>query len=198
MFLLVTWPGVKSDYHVRGLCCCWGCDDVHGPCCVMSVVHAASREHVDVYGLCSHRRPCWCPWFVLLLKAIWMTVVWIATWSHVDIHSLCCHLEPWWCPGSTLQPWAVLISEVCTPAGGHDGVPQQQFRLDCGNTTNLTKNTQRLAFNYKLLRTVSRWLSWDGAASQTSLARVWGIPTLFYYTETGQQRNQLALPGFHN
>lgn len=86
----------KKWHHVSGLCCCWGYDDVHGPCCVMSVVCAATGSHVGAHGLCSHRRPCWYPWFILPPKAMWMIV-------------------------AVLPPKAMLMATAYAATKGHDG-----------------------------------------------------------------------------
>lgn len=94
MLMTVAYAATKGHDTVHGLSCshglCWcswsflpaeatkrcmvcaaeGCVDIQ-----MCMVCAPSRGHVDVHGLCYHRRLCWCLWFVLLPETMLMSMV---------------------------------------------------------------------------------------------------------------------------
>lgn len=50
-----------------------GHDSAHSPCCWQvdgAMVCVTTKGQVTDHGLCSHLRPCWCLWSVLLLRAL--------------------------------------------------------------------------------------------------------------------------------
>lgn len=101
----------------------WGHGDVQ--------VHAAPEGHgwgptatgvcaddygcLNVCGLCCILKPYWCPWSMLLLKAMLIWVAWAATWSCVGVCDLgylqgSCTWGPWpWCVLSPETMWKPLI-----------------------------------------------------------------------------------------
>lgn len=123
----------RSHASVYGPCClcrpCWCRPFVHiaeGPmlqieAMLMSVIFAATWDHVDDHGPCYHQRtcgclwpglhfgacsPCWCPQSMLLLSAMLVSVDGDAAKSHVDVCDLCCSWK------SCLHPQFVLPPEA--------------------------------------------------------------------------------------
>lgn len=59
-----------------------------------------TEAHAGIWGLHCHRKPCWCPWAMLLLRAVW-------------VYGLCCSRGLCWCLGSVLPLETTLRTVAC-------------------------------------------------------------------------------------
>lgn len=89
---------------------------------MVTLVYAVNAGNVDVPGLSSRWRPCWCPRPGLPPKDMEMSGVYVAPWIYVDVHSPRCHIGPCYSSWSILLSEAILMCLACATAWSYAGV----------------------------------------------------------------------------